>query len=343
MAPQPARRLMAKSAPMVQAADGVLDLLEGFGRRADHGGTPSTLDEQPPLEESVDAAMLDYGRLRMLGPADDARGKLVLRSVRAIHLEHVHDMLIEVDLGAAFGAMEQRTSTLYAAPLPTGCVPPSPSGFDYAYRAAGRLDAASDGVFHNLALRSETGDARLRFVVVPRESRDAFRYVEMDNPLDAPLLDGPIDVYVGGDFLLTSSVREVPEGGVLRLGLGVEQRIKVSRNARFAEKSGGLMGGRLDLEHDIEVELENLLPREARVEVRERVPTLRDDEDDIRVEEHDVLPPWEPWEPDERPELEGGRRWDVRVPAGEKTALHAGYTIRIASKHEIVGGNRRES
>ena len=65
--------------------------------------------------------------------------------------------------------------------------------------------------------------------------------------VDAPLLDGPIDVYVGDDFLTTGAVSDVPPGGELRLGLGVEQGIKVARNARFREKTGGLMGGRLDL------------------------------------------------------------------------------------------------
>jgi len=266
----------------------------------------------------------------------------VLRARRALYVEQLEEIALEVDLGAALRQVAARTEAVHEASLPPGCAPPAPSGFDYAYRAAGRLDVPSDGAFHGVTLRREPSEARPRFVVVPRESRDAFRYVELDNPLDAPLLDGPIDVFVGGDFLLTSGVDEVPRGGVLRLGLGVEQRLKVSRNARFSEKTGGLIGGRLDLLHSIEIELENLLGREAPVEVRERIPITRDEEKDITVEEGEVVPRWTEWEPEDQPALKGGRRWDVVVAPGQKQTLRASYAIRIASKHELVGGNRRE-
>ena len=66
------------------------------------------------------------------------------------------------------------------------------------------------------------------------------------------------------------------------------------------------------------------------------------DEDDIRVEEGAIDPPWEVWEPDDQPDLEGGRRWQLAIPPSEKRTLSAAYAIRIASKHELVGGNRRE-
>lgn len=293
-------------------------------------------------EPLVDAALLDYGRLRMPDFTEPGRGKLTLTSRRAIYLEQLATLSVEVDVGAAIAAGERRRAGVRSAALPAGCAPPAPAGFDYVYRAAGRLDAPSDGAFHHVGLTADEGEARARFVVVPRETRDAFRFVEIDNPLDAPLLEGPVDVFVGGDFLMTSRLEEVPEGGVLRLGLGVEPRVKVSRNARFSEKSGGLMGGKLDLLHAVEVELENHLPREAVVEVRERLPTIAEHEDDIRVEEGAVDPPWERWEPDEQPELEGGRRWTVTLAPSEKRTLSAAYAIRIASKHELVGGNRRE-
>jgi len=310
------------------------------------GGTPprsEVLAMEEPSPGALDRAMLDYGRLRMPGPLAPARGRLVLRSRRALYVEQLEEIALEVNLTAALAQVSARAEAVHDASLPPGFAPPAPSGFDYAYRAAGRLDVPSDGVFHGVTLRRERGEARPRFVVVPRESRDAFRYVELDNPLDAPLLEGPIDVFVGGDFLLTSTVDEVPRGGVLRLGLGVEQRLKVSRNSRFSEKTAGLMGGRLDLLHSIEIELENLLGRDTPVEVRERVPVTRDEDRDVTVEEGEVVPRWTEWEPEDLPTLKGGRRWEVVVAAGQKQTLRASYAIRIASKHELIGGNRRES
>lgn len=336
--------MLALDAPMASRARAKSVAFGGLMPEGGGGPRSETLAmEEAPSGADLDRAMLDYGRLRMPGARDDSRGRLVLRTRRALYVEQLEEIELEVDLGAALAEVAERAEAVHEASLPPGCAPPAPSGFDYAYRAVGRLDVPSDGVFHGVTLRRERGEARPRFVVVPRESRDAFRYLELDNPLDAPLLDGPIDVFVGGDFLLTSAVDEVPRGGVLRLGLGVEQRLKVSRNARFSEKTGGLMGGRLDLLHSIEIELENLLTRDAPVEVRERIPiTTADEEKDITVEEGEVVPRWAEWEPEEQPTLKGGRRWDVVVAAGEKKTLRASYAIRIASKHELVGGNRRE-
>ena len=60
-----------------------------------------------------------------------------------------------------------------------------------------------------------------------------------------------------------------------------------------------------------------------------------------------IDPMWERWTPDpDAPRdrrLRGGHRWRLAVPAGQKKTMRAGYEVKIANKHELVGGNRRES
>jgi uncharacterized protein (TIGR02231 family) len=190
------------------------------------------------------------------------------------------------------------------------------------------------------------GEANVGYVSVPRESTDVFRVARIDNPLTAPLLPGPVDVYVGDEFLMTGDVDFTAPGGELELGLGVEQGIKVARNTRFREQSAGLMGGSLLLEHHVDVELENHTERPVDIEVRERVPVVREGDDDVRIELREVEPDWQPFEPfpsqaaDER--LRGGHRWRVALERGKKQTLSFAYTVKIASKHELAGGNRRE-
>lgn len=349
-APAPQSMTLAGGyAPVARSKGGPLAM---FGAIADAmapqgGGGPGAFGDDGdgaearlPLEASDD--MLDYARLRLEAPHAGGRGRLVLKSRRELYLRQIEERQIEIDLGGALALADRERSRCLSRALPPGLTPLAPSGFDYAYRASGRVNAPADGTFHNLALSEHEVTARARFVVVPRESQSAFRFVELDSPLDAPLLDGPIDVYVGEDFLLTAPLREVGPGGVVRLGLGVEQRLKVARNARFSERSAGLMGGRLELEHAVEVTLSNQLRRPATVEVRERLPTTAEGDDDVSVVEGEVTPAWEAWEPDDDPSLEGGRRWEVEVPPGEERTLRATYVVKIASKHELAGGNRRE-
>jgi hypothetical protein len=165
--------------------------------------------------------------------------------------------------------------------------------------------------------------------------------VAFSNPLPAPLHEGPVDVSVGDDFLLTAQLHTAAPGSTAELGLGVEEAIKVARNTRFAERSSGLLGGGLKLEHEITFEIANLLQRPARIEVRERIPVTRQGDERVRVEVEEVDPPWERYEQPARP-VEGAYRWLTTVPAGDSETLRVRYVVGLSAKHEIAGGNRRE-
>src|SRR5690606_23623868 len=135
-------------------------------------------------------------------------------------------------------------------------------------------------------------------------------------------------------------------GAELRHRLGVEQGVKVARNARFREESAGLIGNAPVLAHDVAIELSNRSGRAVDLEVRERLPVVRRDEDEVKVTPRDVSPPWEPFEPfpssADRAALRGGHRWRLRLEEGGAQTLRFGYDVRIAAKHELAGGNRRE-
>jgi hypothetical protein len=293
--------------------------------------------------------LLDYGHLMMASAEAPERGKLFRQGPVAGYLVDLRARSWEVDFDLR-GAL---SSSRAAARAVDGRSPPPghsydfPDDYDYSFVAESRLDIPSDGEFHSVALTARPGGCRLIYVVAPRESTDVFRVARIENPLEGPLIAGPIDVYLGGEFLLATRLGFTPPGGTLRFGLGVEQAVKVIRNSQFREDSAGLLGGSRELHHQFRVEAQNHLSRPIDLEVRERVPVIRDDEDDIKVELTAVSPEWEAYEPTEEElgnqNLRGGHRWRVSLDAGGKTELKAGYTIRISSKHELVGGNRRES
>lgn len=215
--------------------------------------------------------------------------------------------------------------------------------FDHRWTAEGPVDVPSDGSFHAVPLLGRTAPVETRLVVVPRESDEAVRLAVMKNPLEAPLLAGPADVYVEDEFLVCAPIRTVPAGGLLHLGLGVEEGLKVARNAHFAEEAVGLMGGAAALRHSVEIDLASRLRTAVQVEVRERVPT-KDDPDDQEVEIGEIVadPPWEEWRQEETHLIKGGRRWLLTLEPGESRKLTFRYAVRIDAKHELLGGNRRE-
>ena len=203
------------------------------------------------------------------------------------------------------------------------------------------MDIPSDGQFHSIPVFSEDVKARVSFVTVPRETQDVFRFVQMSNPLKAPLLEGPVDIHVGDGFLMTAPLRQVAPWGKIKLGLGVEQGIKVARNASYEEETSGLMSGSLRLRHAIRIEVVHHLRETVQLEVRERIPVADDGDEQVEIATFDVDPEWQTFQQGCRP-IRGGYRWKLALEPGTEQTLRASYVVQIPSKHEIVGGNRRE-
>lgn len=201
----------------------------------------------------------------------------------------------------------------------------------------------ADGQFHSVALMMKSTEVDVHYVVVPREDTNVFRIAQLRNPLDAPLLAGSADVYVDGEYLLSTNIATVPPQGQMELGLGVEQAIKVARNTSYQEvRSGETLVAFNELRHRIVIELANRLSREAPIEVRERIP-LPDKDAKVDVEISGVSPMWEKYEQQERGKpIQGGYRWQVKVPGGEQKTLSVEYTIKTFVDSELIDGNRRE-
>jgi hypothetical protein len=288
----------------------------------------------PFAPPAVPSPRLDYADLRMAPPGSSERGRLVAAPPdrRTAALE------AEVALAVA------RVAGLV---LPPGCTAGWPHTYDYAFAADGAIDLRSDGAWHSIAVTAHAATAAMRHIAVPREQADVFRIAAIANPLPGPILPGPIDVYDRGNFVVTSALEHTPAGAAIEIGLGVDPRIKLARNTEFHEETTGVLRGGLRLHHAIQIDVENLSDRAIDLEVRERVPVTRDGDDDIEVAIGRVEPAWQRFTPDAAApgaaRLRGGYCWRVAVPAGTKRALRATYEVRIAGKHELVGGNRRES
>ncbi|MCX4244526.1 DUF4139 domain-containing protein [Paraliomyxa miuraensis] len=321
-------------------------LLDGGG-----GAAPELLDMD---DEEFDALLrpgtlladrdqLEYGSLWLPPPDDPRRGQLQRadQAQRYQRLGRLPPEQITAALSRAEAARSQ-AAVLERREAPGGHRwAKGTDGFDYAYQGQAHVDLDCDGELHGLPLLGASLEAKPRYIAVPRETQDVFRVVVLRNPLDAPLLPGPVDVYLGGRFALASDLPVTPPRGRVELGLGVEQALKIARNVTFEEESSGLLKRHRDLEHRIRIDIKNRLTVAATVEVRERLPVTREGEGDIEVTERSVEPAWDEHLQHEPP-LQGGRAWKVEVPAGGERALKASYAIRIPKDHELVGGNRRE-
>ena len=301
-------------------------------------GEPEPLSLEPELDllrygglalQRWERDRASAGTLRRLGLEDQLEG-LEAQESRAVLLR--------------LARARQAADGVAHLPLPpfTARVEASAGHYDHRYDAEGPVDVPSDGQLHDVPLLSQEAPVRTRLVAVPRESDEAVRVATLQNPLQAPLLSGPAEVYLGDEFLVTTPLRTVPTGGDLELGLGVEPGLKVARNTFYEEVSTGLLGGGLSLKHRLELTVASRLPGPVEVEVRELLPIKDDDDQAVTVVEEGVAPPWEKLpRQEDGSEPKGARRWRISLGPGEEKKLLAGYRLEIDAKQELQGGNRR--
>ena len=312
------------------------------------GGPGGRADQSEALEASAELEVVLYASLRLGAAQSSTRGALspvnrrqaFVESLQALGLVATFDVLAVVERAESAGH-EVHTQR---APDGSADVRTAAGFYDYVYSTDAAVDVPSDGTFHSVPVNTRTATSDVLYVTVPREDPQVYRQAEVRNPLASPLLPGPVEVSVGGEYVLTTALPSVAPGGDFKLSLGVEQGIKVARNARFVERrSGDKVVATNELLHELALEVVNNLARPAKCEVRERVPQPAP-EAEVVVEESGVKPAWEVYKQEERGALlEGGRRWRFTVEPGATQALEASYQVKLYANNELVGGNRREA
>lgn len=308
------------------------------------------LEEQKATETGVSASInlpiFPYSLMYLESPDNlGERGQLKLQTENERYLETFkrRELNVNFDLKDIVDAVINRARQFPRLPPGWVEVHQPANSFDYAYLADGRVDVPSDGQFHSVALTHQDTEIDVRYVVVPRYDTNVFRVAQLRNPLQSPLLAGPVDVYVDGEFIVSTTLKTVPSKGEIELGLGVEQGIKVARNTSYQEdRSDETLVAFSEFRHQITVEIANRLPREINIEVRERIPIPEPDAK-VDVTVTSVTPDWESYTQEESKHIvKGGYRWRCVIPSGQETRLQANYSIKTFVDKELIGGNRRE-
>jgi len=343
--PAPSPLSMWKMRRQAKIEDVEADVLE-----ESYISSPASLVKESLMfeEKKINRLILAYNLMEMPAPdRRDQRGKLSLIQQQETYLEilQTQELIVNFDVIDPVKLAIYQAKQCLNQPLPSGGinVRQVAGSFDYAYPGTGRVDVASDGQFHSVALTGEGTEMEIYYVTVPREAADVFRMAKLRNPLPSPLLTGLTDVYLDGEYLLSTTIKTVPPKGEMDLGLGVEESIKVARNTTYKENRGGnLLVGVNQLHHEIKIDLVNNLSKDAKIEVRDRVPIpAKDAKVDVSIDA--VSPPWEKYPQTERDlPIEGGYHWWVNLSPGEEKTLAVQYTLKIAVDRELIGGNRRE-
>ena len=295
------------------------------------GGGPAApdWDDDDDFEETIGTSdeWLDFDALEM-GHAMDysRRGRLAASGATRIY-DQTSNMISSIEAMSAPGGA---SDPLHVRGL-----------FDHRFDADGAVDIPANGRAHRIHLLTRKATSAMHFRCVPREDERVFREVSLENPLNAPLLPGPVDVFLDGALTMTSNIDAVDRGGAIRFGLGEEERLRVARNVRVHEESKGLLGGTTEIDHTVTIEAASSLGVEVQIEVIGGIPVS--DDEKIEVELNRSTPEAKRYDQVDRGQLvKGGLRWLLTVPAGGKAKIEYEYSIRLPADYELEGGNRRD-
>jgi len=275
---------------------------------------------------------LAFDQLYLPGADEEGRGCLQLQSPVQSSLKGWKDPASQRE---AERVLERALSTGRAAAhsrAPGGySKPEAVKSQDWLYHGESRLSVASDAQFHSLPLLRRQLPSNIHWLVVPKVTCDVFRRVELECPADLALPAGPVDLFVGSDYLSCVQLPPVAAGESFPLDMGVETAVRVVRNATFKEQTAGIMGATLHLRHEIQIEAANHLNRPVRLQVREPLPQSAQSDCKVRLESN--------WQ--SLAQEEGYFHWLSLAP-GQRGACNFTYCIEMSTRLELVGGNRRE-
>ena len=224
-------------------------------------------------------------------------------------------------------AATQQTANESAATADTG-------GFQAVFRVPGRVSVAANEGAKSFRISTATIAPDLLVRTAPALDAAAFLEASFKQADEAPLLPGHIALYRDGIFVGRGQMALTPKDETLRLGFGVDDKIKVARTLlRKNESSSGLINTTKTDEREFKITVRNGHDAPIRITVEDRLPVSEIDE--VKVETLPSTTP--PTERDVR-NRRGVLAWSFAAAPGELHEIAFGWRVRWPAVKAIVFG-----
>lgn len=204
------------------------------------------------------------------------------------------------------------------------------TGTAVAFRAMGRASIPSDGRGHRTALAVQRLAGDFRHTSVPKMVEAVYVAANVRNSGEYPLLPGPLEVFMGSEYVGSTTLALVAPGESFDLPAGVDEGIRVKRQLVKRERStAGLFAKHNRVSFVYRITLENFRGTAETVRVQDHLPVSQDA--DIQVTGIRLAP--EPVERDER----GILTWEIPLKPREKREVTIEYAVEFPQGKEVPG------
>jgi uncharacterized protein (TIGR02231 family) len=205
-------------------------------------------------------------------------------------------------------------------------------GFQAVFRIPGRVSVATNEGAKSFRVSTATIAPDLLVRSAPALDAAAWLEASFKQAEEAPLLPGRIALYRDGIFVGRGQMALIPKDETVRLGFGVDDKIKVVRTMlRKNESSSGLISTTKIDEREFKITVRNGHDAPIRVMVEDQLPVSEIDE--VKVETLPSTTP--PTERDTR-NRRGVLAWSFAAAPGELKEITFGWRVRWPDGKQIV-------
>jgi uncharacterized protein (TIGR02231 family) len=197
-------------------------------------------------------------------------------------------------------------------------------GFQVVFRIPGRIAVTAGQASKSFRIASTTIVPELTAHSVPALAESAFLLASFKHADDAPLLPGRVSIYRDGVFVGRSPMALAAKDDPVRLGFGVDEKVKVTRTVvRRLEGTAGLIGSSKTDEREFKTMIRNAHDFAIKVAVEDQLPVS--EVEDIQVE---MLPVSTPPTTRDLRDHRGVMEWAFEAKPGEEREIKLGWRVR---------------
>jgi len=218
---------------------------------------------------------------------------------------------------------ELRDAEMAAATIEAGATSAS-------FKIATTASIPSDNSPQKVPITSAKLKARPEYLTVPKRLATAFLTTKVVNTSEFPLLAGPMNVFLDGTFVATSSLRTVMPGEKFDLALGADEGISVKhqRVNKFTEDTGLTNSGKR-ITYEYLITIQNNKRTVERVIVADQAPLSRNEKVVVKM--------LSPETREVKPTDEGTLKWTLDLKPGEKRELPVKFAVEFANDVNVTG------
>jgi len=200
-------------------------------------------------------------------------------------------------------------------------------GTTVEFTVAGKHAVTADGKATDMPLGVATLETTRHYSAVPAVSRSTYVTGKLRNTGSFPVLPGEVRIYTDGSFVAKSELPFVAQNEKFELFLGLEERIKVTRELDYTRSSSATWSNKKRLDAAYVIEVRNFLDRPINIEISDQIPVSQLKAVSVKLEEAG---------PDPASTEKGILAWSVDLAAGKSLPIRYAYRVEYPPNSQVT-------